>query len=176
MNLRALGILLLKLWGLYALISGGLAALQLVMYLAPMGTGVERYPWMATGLATVTNLGMAAVLLTSAEQIVGLILPARADEAGTVGTYSPAEVQSIVFGGVGAYFAISGLANLARLIYGIVRHPKWDETGMFASALQSQHEQLAGAIVQLIAAVILLFGRRGLAATWARVHPMGSEQ
>ena len=176
MNLRALGVLLLKLWGLYSLIVGAVAALQLVLYLAPMGAGAERYPWMAGGLAAVTNLAVAAVLLTSAEQIVGFIMPARADEAGTLGTYSPAEVQTVVFGGVGAYFAISGLANLARLIYGIARHPQWDLTGTFGFALQSQQEQLAGAVVQIIAAVILLFGRRGLAATWARVHPMGSAE
>ena len=174
MSIRDLGVLLLKLWGLVCLVSGAVAALQLLLP-SPGEEGLDRFTWMIGGLGAVTSIALGAVLLISAEGIVSFILPREVREEGAVATtYTAAEWQSLVFGGVGAYFAVDALRDIARLSYTLARGPKWDPSGAYEYALRGYGGELAGAVVQLIAAVVVLAGRRGLAAIWARVHPMGS--
>lgn len=175
MSIREIGILLLKLWGLYCLVMGAIVILQLVLYFMPGGAPAERLAWMTSALGAVTNFALGAVLLLSSDQIVELILPQRRDSADApLVPYSPSEVQTVLFGGLGAFLAIAALRDIAQLAYAIYRQPAWDNTGTFAYLQATRQEEMAGAVAQLAFAIVLLAGRRGLAAMWARIHPMGS--
>lgn len=177
MTIRTLGILLLKLWGLFSLVGGliSLAGLALLMA-AASGTGdpgMNRYMHLTTALSAVVSLAFGAILLFGAGSIMRMIYPdADPEAAGGFDRYTPAELQSVAFGAVGAYLAISALRNIAELVYAIARQPDWDTTGQLTLLMEQRQEELAGAVVQLILAVVLLFSRSALASAWSRLRPM----
>ena len=180
MTIRTLGILLLKLWGLMWLIGGVVSfANMMVMAVQTPGSdpGADRFIRMTGGLTAVVMIAAGTLLLLGARRIVSMIYPdAEAETPIVPDRYSLAELQSVVFGGVGAFLAISALRNMAELIYAIARQPAWDTTGRLAYAMEGRQEDLAGAAVQLVFAVLLLFSRSALAAGWARLRPMKSDE
>ena len=180
MTIRALGTLLLKLMGLTWLIGGFVSlANMLVMVVQTPGSGdggMDRYVRMTGGLTAVLLIAVGTLLLLGADRIVRMIYPdAEAETPIVPDRYSVAELQSVVFGGVGAFLAITALRQVAELVYAIARQPAWDTTGTLRFAMESRQEDLAGAAVQLVFAVVLLFSRSALAAGWARLRPMKSE-
>ncbi len=180
MTIRTLGTLLVKLLGLTWLIGGivSLANMLAMLVQVPGGVevGMDRYLRMSGGLSAVLLIAGGTVLLLGAGRIMSMIYP-DADAEGPIvpDRYSLAELQSIVFGGVGAFLAITALRQVAELVYAIARQPAWDTTGQLAYALQGRKEELVGAAVQLVFAVVLLFSRSALAAGWSRLRPMKSD-
>lgn len=177
MTIRTLGILLLKLWGLLSFVGGliSLVSLALLVAAAPEtgDAGMNRYMHLTTALSAVVSLAFGAILLFGAGSIVRMIYPdADSEAAGGFDRYTLADLQSVAFGAVGAYLAISALRNIAELVYAIARQPDWDTTGQLTLVLEQRQEELAGAAVQLLFAVVLLFSRSALASAWSRLRPM----
>ena len=179
MHIRSVAILLLKLWGLYSLVNG---AFGIVHALLPLVSGISsadpmsRYVLLNSGLGAILNLVLGTFLLLAPERIVDLILPEPESGVDSAGAAPPRyelhELQALLFGAAGAYLAILALGDIGQLVYAIARQPPWDQGGQFAFTLQQQQEELAGAAVHLVFAVVLLANRRALAGVWSRVHPM----
>ncbi|HYK03119.1 MAG TPA: hypothetical protein VE974_15270 [Thermoanaerobaculia bacterium] len=181
MTVRTLGILLLKLWGLISLLGGliSLASFALLLAVAPDtgDPGMNRYMHMTTALGAVVVVAFGTILLLGARRIVSIIYPGTdADAAAVPERYTPAELQSVAFGAVGAYLAISALRDIAELVYTIARQPDWDTTGQLTYMMERRQEDLAGAAVQLVLAVVLLFSRSALASAWSRARPMTRDE
>lgn len=170
MTLRGLGVLLLKLWGLKLLVSGLITALGIVsMFLTASGREAQPATYtMLAALNVVTILLFGLALFLGAQKIVGLIAPEDDDSPGALPNLSATQIQAIAFAAVGAYFALNALHDIGQLVYGIVRLPAWDETGTFESLLGEQRQMLVGAVVQLVAAIVLVWKRYSLALLFER--------
>lgn len=107
MSVRALGILLLKLWGLVTLVSGATAAVSLTFEaFLPMlraNDPLIRYALMNNGRGAAVSLLMGVALLFGAERIVSIVAPTETHDLGVVSSYTLPELQSLVFGGLGVY-------------------------------------------------------------------------
>jgi hypothetical protein len=177
MTIRALGVLLLKLWGVISFAGGLISLVNLGLLLAAASgvgdAGMNRYVHLTTALNAVVMVAFGAILLFGARPIMRVIHPEADSEAEAVpGRYTLGELQSVAFGAVGAYLAISALRDIAELVYAIARQPDWDTTGDLRYLLAQRQEDLAGAAVQLVFAVVLLFSRSTLASAWSRLRPM----
>ena len=179
MNVRVLAILLLRLWGLVSLVRAVtmiVSALFMLMPSSQMDEQSLRYALMTYGLSAVVQLALGTVLLLAAPRIAGLLV-ADADD-GDAKLAPPdnfTQLQAVLFGALGVFFAIAALREIAELGYAIVRHPVWDDRGSFGPVFSQKQEAFAGAVVQLIAAAALLINRMALAGAWSRIHPMTSE-
>lgn len=179
MTPRTVGILLLKLWGLICLVEGFVAILGTgVLPFAPhvaAEPGFDRYVLLTAALGGIVNLALGVGLLTGAQWLVAIIDSNARTSEDVAGRYSLAELQSLLFGAVGVYFAVSALRDIGTLVYAIARQPAWDSTGRWAYLLEGRQEQLAGAAVQFVVAVVLMISRSTLASWWSRVRPMSSQ-
>ncbi|HEX2833376.1 MAG TPA: hypothetical protein VHW00_10195 [Thermoanaerobaculia bacterium] len=175
MTLRGLGILLLKLWGLKLLVSGLITALGTISMFA-VSTERNAQPgvyMMLAGLNIVTMLLLGLLLFLGAPKIVGLLAPEDGDEPGALPNLSAAQVQAIAFAAVGVFFALSALRDIGQLVYAIVRLPEWDETGTYETLIGEHRATLIGAVVQLVAAIVLVWKRYSLALLFE--HPRETE-
>lgn len=164
MTIRAVAIILIRLWGLSTLVYGlfGLIAVVLPPYAAQADATTRQF--LALSLTgSIVSLVVATVLLTATERIADWIAPEPVS-AIDPDHYSTADLQAIAFGAVGAYLLIHGVADAVALLYAIARQPAWDAQNQFAYALEGRQQDLARATVQLILAAILLLNRRALAA------------
>jgi hypothetical protein len=180
MTIRTLGILLLKLWGFISFMGGliSLVSFALLLATAPDGgdPGMNRYMHLTTALSAVVRIAFGAILLFGARGIMSVIYPDADSEAAAVpDRYTLVDLQSVAFGAVGAYLAISALRDIAELAYTIARQPDWDATGQLTYVMERRQEDLAGAAVQLLLAVVLLFSRSTLASAWSRLRPMKAD-
>jgi hypothetical protein len=169
----------LKLWGLVSLVNGIIGILNAGLSTAspaPTGAAMHRYVLMTTALGAVLSIVLGAVLLLAASRILTLLGVADDDSASApLRSYGPAQLQGLVFGGVGVYLAIAALRNIGELVFAIVRLREWASTGQLNYLLETRQEALAGAAVQLVAAVVLLFNRSALASVWSSVRGGGPE-
>ena len=176
MRARDIGAALLKIWGVILLVRGVLTLVSLLpMAFSPMDENLQ-FALRGNGLNGIVALVAGVALLVSADAILRLIGVGDETEADVLpGRYSAAELQSLVFGGLGVYFAIGALRDIATLVYTILRKPEWDSTNAMPYLFQHAQNDLVGAAVQLIAAIILLVNRRMLATAWHRMRPMASQ-
>jgi hypothetical protein len=178
MTIRTLGTLLLKLWGLTWLAGGLIGLMNVGVLLSAWPRAIEpatQYH-IATAANAIVSIVLGTILLLGARPIVAVLdRDGDAEAPALSGQYSLAELQSVAFGGVGAFLAISALRNIAVLVYAIVQRPAWDSagTGQVAFLLASQQKELIGAAVQLVFAVVLLFSRSALATGWSRLRTNG---
>ena len=180
MTVRSLGVLLLRLWGLWWVVGGCARLLNLaVIPFVPAEMaqpGMQRVFLLSTGLGAATSLLFGTALLVGAERIMHVIGYGSDEELHVRGDVDTTRnLQSVAFGALGVYLAILALSEIARLVYTIARLPKWDQARELGSVVAQNQEALAGAAAQLIFAVALLVNRNALASLWARVHPMRAE-
>ncbi len=71
---------------------------------------------------------------------------------------------------VGLFTLIRGLEGLAGLGYMLSQKPRWDETDKLSYLWDRQSETMVRAVVDVLAGAVLVFGRRGLARSWAQVR------
>lgn len=177
MDIRSLGILMLKFWGLVSLVWGVTSMINLLLvFVGPIGQSdltAIGYGIMSNGLAALLTVLLGVILLARAQGIVTLILP-NPSVPGESYSYTAVDLESVVFGGLGVYFAINALRDIGTLVYAIAYRPEWEEEGRLLGALETHQAQLAGAAVQLVVAVILLIRRNELARLWSRIRPMVS--
>jgi hypothetical protein len=178
MPMRALAVVLLKVWGVLWIVGGCAALLQQAAFFAmPGDASMQRMVWVGGLLGVVTSFAGGAVLLFGAEWIADRIGLREGGADAAAPRYTLPELQSIVFGALAVYFAVSALRNIGALAYAILQQPLPNASGPFGPRLLDRQPELAGAVTQLVAAVVLLFTRSRLASLWARVRPMpeGSE-
>lgn len=173
--------LLLKVWGLTWL-AGGLIALVNTALLASGLTptsndAIDRYATLTSGLSVVVNLALGTFLLLGARSVVRWLgLAGEGPEPLALGRYTLPQIQSVVFGGVGAFFLIAALRDVGELVYAVARQPAWDTTGEFAYVMERHQNELAGAAAQLVCSAVLLLNRSVLAALWSRVNSTGARE
>jgi hypothetical protein len=171
--MRSLAIVLLKVWGVLWIVSGCSALLQQAAFFAmPGDASMQRLVWVGGLLGVVTSFAGGAVLLFGAEWIVDRIGLREGGADAAAPRYTLPELQSIVFGALAVYFIISALRELGTLVYAILRQPLRNPPGDFGWMPIDRQPELAGALTQLVAALVLLFARSRLASLWARIRPM----
>lgn len=179
MNIHALAILLLRLWALMSLVRGATGIISVLFVVIPSAGFDEqslRYGLMTSGLWAVTQVVFGIVLLLASPKLAGMLVTdvGSPDEELTPPD-NTTQLQAVLFGALGVFFALAALREIAELGYAIARHPAWDDRGSFTVVFAEKQAAFAGAVVQLIAAGVLLFNRMALAAAWSRIHPMTNE-
>jgi hypothetical protein len=71
---------------------------------------------------------------------------------------------------VGAVTLVHGLGEAAALGYVLRGKPKWVDMGNTQYLWERQSEAMVRACVKIMAGVVLLLGRRGLARSWAQLR------
>lgn len=175
MTPRTLAILLLKLWGVISLVSGLTASLNSTLLFTVMLGDEEwsgRFLAMTHALRAVTQVALGAALLIAAPRLASWIDPGSEEGSGEAEPFTLEQLQMVAFGALGVFFLVGAVRDIAELVYAIIRHPVWDERGSLVAVFDARQADLAGAVVQLVASVVLLFDRAALASTWARLRPM----
>jgi hypothetical protein len=179
MSLRSLGVLLLRLWGFYLLVGVVTGGVSLAVTIMHPSSGIDQslsgFVFMSNGAALVVRALVAIGLLVGAERIVDVLQIANSGNEPR-NPFSLADLQSMAFGAVGVYLAITALGEIATLVWIIARHPAWDESRSFAYVFDKEQERLVGATVRMVLAVILLIRRSAWASLWYRLRPMATPQ
>ena len=174
MSARAFAAVLLKVGGVLFLMWGaiGLANSIAEWVMRPYSSndpGMQRFSLFIASASTLITLGTAFVLLKYGDMVAGALV--RDDGRITFGL-SPMQLEAVLLGVLGAYLVVAGFRQLAVAGYTLLRKPSWDQTGALAYVWNNQEREVAGAVVDLLGGTLLLFGRKAIAAAWARVHPM----
>ena len=175
MSTRAFAAVLLKVWGVLCLMWGtiGLANSIAEWVMQPYSSNdpnMQRFSLFLSAASTLITLGVAFVLLKYGDMVAGALV--RTDDRFSFGL-SPMQLEAVLLGVLGAYLAVAGFRQVAVIGYTLIRRPAWDQTGALAYVWHNQEREVAGAAIDLLAGLLLLFGRKGIAAGWARLHPMG---
>lgn len=172
MNARAIGELVLRLWGAMLLV-GGLSALPthiMMTVSAPVvadspGT-MTRWTYLPILFSVLLQAAIGASLLRWGSVAARAVVPAdltvelQADEA---------RLRRLGFALVGVVILISGLEDLAAALYALATRPTFEVRGPFDSIsylLGQQRENFVRGVVQMVAGTILLARPEGVARAW----------
>lgn len=174
MNGRAIAELALRIWGLMLFI-GVLVELPMTLVIATSTHGEE----MTRAAVLVERAGFALRILLQAAVGAALIrwsgpiarhlVPEELEIHLAV---SDAQLRSLGFALVGVFVLVGGLQDLAAAAYALLTRPRLqaDPFDPLSFLWVQQRENLARALVQVVAGVILLASREGLARAWLRLR------
>ena len=170
MNARAIGELVLRLWGAMLLI-GALSALPMEIMMtvsAPVEADppgiMTRQQFLATLLYVLLQAAIGASLLRWGHVAARVAVP------GGLAVELPADEQRLHrlgFALVGAVVLIAGLQDAAAAGYSLAAKPTWDETDPFSYLMDRQRENVVRGVVQILAGLLLLAGRERIARAWS---------
>jgi hypothetical protein len=160
MTAKALAQVLVRCWGLVLIIS----ALAWVGNLVAMfGAREGREMFVAGALRAFVELGAGIAFVLNGDGI-GAWLVSDIETTGEPGEPVDAvQIQIVAFVILGVYFLVTGLAHMASVSYTLLSKPQWNETGQFEYLLQQRKETLVLGVVDVVAGIILLLNRVGLA-------------
>jgi len=148
------------------LIVWGVASIgNVLLFVVPKDSFGES-PWRVTGAAFVVQMLVyliAGVFLVRNGDRVGAWLVSDIDEQGPPASASAVEL--VAFRVIGLYFLIAGVRGLVGLIASVAASPRWDDSGHLASVLTTQSGNVARAVVELAAGVLLIW-RVDQIASW----------
>lgn len=172
---RTLVTALLKVWGVVWLISAisGFCNVILELFTQPAfdDAATQHFALFSSAATLLVTLGAAVVLLKFGEEISAFIV--RADEQFAMGI-SATQLEAAFLGVLGTYFIVLGFREGAVIAYTLVRKAAWDQSGTLEYMWRNREREMAGAAVEFVAGWLLVLGRKGMAETWARLHPLGS--
>src|SRR5207248_9422381 len=141
----------------------------IVSQFAASARGPDRHVWM---IATIWNAGYMVLSI-----IVALLLLKYADRLAeklyrSEETALPADarqLEQVAFGTLGAYFVVNGVRVVAAAAFQLATRPSL-ETETLGYLWRNQPSAIVDGIVQLVAGLILLLGRRRLAVAASRLR------
>jgi hypothetical protein len=81
------------------------------------------------------------------------------------------ELQSLAFGVVGILFLIPGLEHVIASAYVLWRVPSsWSQADTMSMLWEQRGEMILRGVVEIVAGVILVFGRSRIARVWSRMR------
>jgi hypothetical protein len=169
MQIRSLGTVALKTWAVILLVSGVLSIGTLLSQLAAPAAGGERRLWV---VATIWNAGYLVLSL-----IAAVLLLKYADRVAEK-LYTPEEttlpfealqLEQVAYGTLGVYFLVKGVRAVAAAAFQLATRPAL-ETETVSYLWRNQPGVIVDGTVEFAAGLILLLGRRGLAAAFSRLR------
>jgi hypothetical protein len=172
---RAFTTALFKVWGVVWLVSGinavaRVTAEWIARPFAANDAAVQRYSLVSSAATTLITLGAAIVLLRFGEEISNALV--RTNEQFALGM-SATQLEAVLLGILGIYLITTGFREGSVIVYTLIRKASWDQSGTIEYVWRNRERELAGGAVEFIAGWLLVLGRKGIAETWARLHPMG---
>jgi hypothetical protein len=172
MTAKTAGELALKVWAVILLVSAVLFIPGVVSQFSTKAiSSTESSTWQIVAIWNSVHLvltaAVALLLLRYATRISSLF---KVEDSQTDATLDAASLQSVAFGTLGAYFLVLGIRQCAGLAFELATKPAYEQESL-AYLWRNQPRALAEAIVQSAAGLLLLLGRHGLSAAWARLHP-----
>ncbi len=172
MDARGIGAVALRVWGLVLLL-GVITAVPAVI----MGFATPTYPeeqaafirasQVSSLLSLLANAALGACLLLWAEPVARLALPESAPISIAVDEH---QLLSVGLALVGAVTLVNGVAEAAALGYVLRGKPSGIDMGNTQYLWERESEAVVRACVEIVAGVVLLLGRAGLARGWAQIR------
>jgi hypothetical protein len=158
MNARTLAALLLKVWGITAIVS---ALISLGSYAAalPFSSSEARAVLLSNTAGFILSVVAGVVVLKFATAIATRLFEPSVDAPLVI----PAEALLRVFlVTLGLYLCVEGLRNSAVIGFELALKPSWDRAGALETIWDRQREALVSAAVELVSGVAFLRFRRQL--------------
>ena len=173
MNAKVLASVALKVWGITRVV-GALASLPGAVIMATASSATDAQ----AGLNWVIQMGFTLNLLVQALVGAAVIVWAGritdaivADPDAAIHVKANAhELQALGFALVGVFVLVQGLQNTAGAAYVLFSRPRFDATGALSYLWARQDQAIVQALVQIVAGVLLVFGRTTLARGWSRLR------
>jgi len=167
---------LLKVWGVVWLVSGvtGLANVIIELFTRPFASSdaaMQRFSQFSSMATVLVTLGAAIVLIKYGESISARLIHIDDEFALAV---SPTQLEAALIGVLGAYLVVRGFREGAVTAYALIRRASWDPSGSIEYVWRNRESAVVGAAVDFLSGLVLMLGRKGIAETWGRLHPMGS--
>lgn len=170
MTAKSAGEVALKVWAVVLLVSALISSFGVLFEL-----GTRSLPWIDgdawkisivwNSFHSVLTIIAALLLLKYASRIAGAFKLEDREDA-----HLDAEsFQTVALGTLGAYFLVLGIRQCAALVFELATKPAYEQENL-AYLWRNQPRDLAGAIAQTLAGLILILGRRGLSAMWSRLR------
>jgi hypothetical protein len=170
---RALAAIAVKVWGAI-LVVGALASSPSAILFVTLAPGndaqaaVFRASQIGLMLNVVLHAALGVALIVLADRIVAWVIadgsPLRIDVYAS-------ELSALGFALVGLFVLIQGAESIAAAVYTIVTKPSWPASdSTFWYVWERDREAIVRAIVQIIAGVLLLFGREAIVSAWWRLR------
>jgi hypothetical protein len=172
---RTLAAIAFRVWGVVlfvgALVSS--AAQVAVFTMSPPIAEATFYRaiWIVT-LAGPGVVGVAIVVL--ADRIATWIVPETPPLAIDADRF---DLAAIGFGIAGIFVVVSGLQDVASIVYAALTKPDWLRGESSSSYVWGQQRvAIVRVVVEAVAGVVLILGRDGLASAWWRLRGRREEQ
>lgn len=130
-----------------------------------------RAAWIVT-LAGPGVIGLA--LLVLADRVARWVVPESAPLAIDA---DRVDLAAIGFGIAGIFVVVSGLQDVASIVYAALTKPDWLRGESSSSYVWGQQRvAIVRVVVEAVAGVVLILGRDGLASAWWRLRGRREEQ
>jgi hypothetical protein len=124
----------------------------------------------SNSFSALLSIAIGAALLAGAGRIVTAIV--RDAEVVATESANIRDLLSAAFAMLGVFLGIEALREIGQMAFAIARPPEWGDPRWMTSLLQQHQQELVGAVIQLLFAVVLILNAAALAMLWARIHSM----
>jgi hypothetical protein len=175
MTARTLAAIAFRVWGVVLLVGALVSsAAQLATFTMtpPVAEATfYRAAWIVT-LAGPGVIGLA--LLVLADRVARWVVPESAPLAIDAG---PSDLVAIGFAIAGIFILVSGLQDVASIVYAALTKPNWLTAESRSSYIWGQQQvAIVRVVVEVAAGVVLILGRNGLARAWWWLRGRPEEQ
>jgi hypothetical protein len=175
MTAKTAGEVALKVWAVILLVSAMLSVPGAVAQFSTKGTSTtETSHWHVVAVWNSAHLLITVVVAFALFTYAGKISSRfSVDDSQNGAPLDSVSLQNVAFGTLGAYFIVLGIRQCAGLAFELATKPAFEQESL-AYLWRNQPRILVEAIVQLVAGLVLLLGRRGLSAVWDRLRSRDS--
>ena len=132
---------------------------------------MQRFSLFSSMATVLVTLGAAIVLIKFGESISEMLIHIDGAFAQAV---SVNQLEAALLAVLGAYLVVRGFREGAVTAYTLFRRASWDPSGSIEYVWCNRESAVVGAAVDFLSGLLLMLGRKGIAETWTRLHPMGS--
>lgn len=176
---RQLAEVALRVWALWTLVATIAAAPASILFAWRMAVDTTADPSQQSSMRTsviLMILGLLAMVLASflvliwAGTLARFAVPPTPPLAIRAGA---SELLTVGLALVGVGLLVTGLAHgVVPALYDLVGKPAGDETSLVTYVWRRHQDVILASLVQVVAGVFLMCGRRGLADAWSRIRSL----
>ena len=170
MNGRALAEVAFRVWGT-VLFLDALASLPGTLLVATASSSAEpgaallRTTQIAALLTLILQALLGGGLVLAARRIAQMVVPVGTPLALAMDAF---QLQCLGFALVGVVLLISGLQKAAVTTYTLLSRP--DSESPLSFVWTSERQTVIGSVVEVVAGLLLIFGRSGIAKGWSHLR------
>lgn len=168
MTARNIISIVLRLWATVWVVGTVTSMATMLVFATHATNGESRHIFVSNFVVGVVWIVLGCVLFFQNERLAAALFPKTEGELAIAATSQ--ELQAVGFSLLAIYFGCHAVSRLAGILYEFVRTPTFGDQSRFSGLAQNNPENLVTTAAQLIVAVILFFGSKGLSAFWNRVR------